>query len=157
MVKDLKEAAEVSMGTEITIIDIVSIKALADQVSHRGFAAIVVEDGIPLSCPRGGIRSAGVWLVFTGCTATASARLLSPRFFCLNTLARLGFILFGEARHSSSQLLIFACRCTCDARFFVSFSHTSRCWESRKSARPHSSHHAWVGVGLICAVALPTP
>lgn len=33
MVKDLKEAAEVSMGTEITIIDIVSIKALADQVS----------------------------------------------------------------------------------------------------------------------------
>eukprot|EP00903_Cladosiphon_okamuranus_P014607 g13545.t1 len=32
MVKDLKEAAEVSMGTEITMIDIVSIKALADQV-----------------------------------------------------------------------------------------------------------------------------
>lgn len=36
MVKDLKEAAEVSMGTEITIIDIVSIKALADQVRGRG-------------------------------------------------------------------------------------------------------------------------
>lgn len=36
MVKDLKEAAEVSMGTEITIIDIVSIKALADQVGGRG-------------------------------------------------------------------------------------------------------------------------
>lgn len=35
MVKDLKEAAEVSMGTEITIIDIVSIKALADQVGQR--------------------------------------------------------------------------------------------------------------------------
>lgn len=34
MVKDLKEAAEVSMGTEITIIDIVSIKALADQVGR---------------------------------------------------------------------------------------------------------------------------
>lgn len=33
MVKDLKEAAEVSMGTEITIVDIVSIKALAEQVS----------------------------------------------------------------------------------------------------------------------------
>ncbi|CAM9407655.1 unnamed protein product [Ectocarpus fasciculatus] len=32
MVKDLKEAAEVSMGTEITMIDIVSIKSLADQV-----------------------------------------------------------------------------------------------------------------------------
>lgn len=32
MEKDLKEAAEVSMGTEITIIDIVSIKSLADQV-----------------------------------------------------------------------------------------------------------------------------
>ena len=36
MVKDLKEAAEVSMGTEITIIDIVSIKALADQVGWPG-------------------------------------------------------------------------------------------------------------------------
>lgn len=33
MARDLKEAAEISMGTEITIIDIVSIKALADQVS----------------------------------------------------------------------------------------------------------------------------
>ncbi|CAB1121482.1 unnamed protein product [Ectocarpus sp. CCAP 1310/34] len=32
MVKDLKEAAEVSMGTEITMIDIISIKSLADQV-----------------------------------------------------------------------------------------------------------------------------
>lgn len=33
MASDLKEAAEVSMGTEITITDIISIKALADQVS----------------------------------------------------------------------------------------------------------------------------
>ncbi|CAN0538132.1 unnamed protein product [Ectocarpus sp. 12 AP-2014] len=32
MVKDLKDAAEVSMGTEITMIDILSIKSLADQV-----------------------------------------------------------------------------------------------------------------------------
>lgn len=32
MVRDLKEAAEISMGTEITGMDIVSIKALADQV-----------------------------------------------------------------------------------------------------------------------------
>eukprot|EP00904_Undaria_pinnatifida_P006234 jgi/Undpi1/2740/HiC_scaffold_14.g06118.m1 len=32
MVRDLKEAAEISMGTEITMMDIISIKALADQV-----------------------------------------------------------------------------------------------------------------------------
>lgn len=32
MARDLKEAAEISMGTEITPMDIVSIKALADQV-----------------------------------------------------------------------------------------------------------------------------
>lgn len=32
MVRDLKEAAEISMGTEITTMDIISIKALADQV-----------------------------------------------------------------------------------------------------------------------------
>lgn len=32
MIHDLKEAAEISMGTEITMVDIISIKALADQV-----------------------------------------------------------------------------------------------------------------------------
>ena len=35
MVRDLKEAAEISMGTEITMMDIISIKALADQVWTR--------------------------------------------------------------------------------------------------------------------------
>ncbi|CAM9683033.1 unnamed protein product [Sphacelaria rigidula] len=31
VIHDLKEAAEISMGTEITIVDIINIKALADQ------------------------------------------------------------------------------------------------------------------------------
>lgn len=37
IVRDLKEAAEISMGTEITITDMISIKALADQVRRECF------------------------------------------------------------------------------------------------------------------------
>ncbi|CAM9694128.1 unnamed protein product [Ascophyllum nodosum] len=42
MTRDLREAAEVSMGTEITIVDEVSIKALADQARRLFFFFAVV-------------------------------------------------------------------------------------------------------------------